>query len=43
MHTQVDIAIVGGGPIGLSLAAMLVARGIHPDKLVVVDGKSLEA
>jgi len=43
MHTQVDIAIVGGGPIGLSLAAFLVARGIHPDKLVVVDSKSLEA
>jgi len=43
MHTQVDIAIIGGGPIGLSLAAMLVARGINPDKLVVVDGKSLKS
>ena len=41
MKTSADIAIVGGGPVGLSLVAMLVANGVPPDKLVLIDGKSL--
>jgi len=41
MQTRVDIAIVGGGPVGLSLAAMLVARGIAADKIALIDAKPL--
>ena len=41
MHTRVDIAIVGGGPVGLSLAAMLVAQGIDPNKIALLDAKPL--
>jgi len=41
MHTSVDIVIVGGGPVGLSLAAMLVAQGIDSGKIAVIDAKPL--
>ncbi len=41
MHTRVDIAIVGGGPVGLSLATMLVAHGIDPGKIALLDAKPL--
>lgn len=41
MQVRVDIAIVGAGPVGLSLAAMLVARGIAPDKIALLDAKPL--
>ena len=41
MKTSADIAIVGGGPVGLSLVAMLVVNGVPPNKLVLIDGKSL--
>lgn len=41
MQTRVDIAIVGGGPVGLSLAAMLVSHGIAPDKIALLDAKPL--
>jgi 2-octaprenyl-6-methoxyphenol hydroxylase len=41
MPTRVDIAIVGGGPVGLSLAAMLVAQGIDPNKIALLDAKPL--
>ena len=35
------IAIVGGGPVGLSLAAMLAAQGIDPKKIALLDAKPL--
>lgn len=41
MQTRVDIAIVGGGPVGLSLAVMLIARGIAADKIALIDAKPL--
>jgi len=41
MQTSVDIAIVGGGPVGLSLVAMLVAQGIDSGKIAVIDAKPL--
>ncbi len=40
MNAAVDIAIVGGGPVGLSLAAMLVLRGVDPGKVALVDAKA---
>lgn len=42
MPTSAQVAIVGGGPIGLALAAMLVAHGVHPNKVVLIDGRSLD-
>jgi 2-octaprenyl-6-methoxyphenol hydroxylase len=42
MNAAVDIAIVGGGPVGLSLAAMLVLRGVDPGKVALVDAKASE-
>jgi 2-polyprenyl-6-methoxyphenol hydroxylase-like FAD-dependent oxidoreductase len=33
MQTQVDIAIAGGGPVGLAIAGMLIARGIDANKI----------
>ena len=41
MQTQVDIAIAGGGPVGLAIAGMLIARGIDAHKIAVIDAKSL--
>ena len=43
MRTEIDIAIVGGGPVGLSLATMLVAQGIDPGKLAIIDAKPTAA
>ncbi len=43
MEAQVDIAIVGGGPVGLALAAMLAARGIEPRRMALLDAKPVEA
>lgn len=42
MTERFDIAIVGGGPVGLALAAMLVARGMRGDQIAVIDGKPAE-
>lgn len=42
MTERFDIAIVGGGPVGLALAAMLVARGMRGEQIAVVDGKPAE-
>lgn len=39
MNRRVDIAIVGAGPVGLALAAMLAARGIAPQQIAVIDAK----
>ena len=40
---HVDIAIVGAGPVGLALAAMLVARGVSASGIVLIDAKTPEA
>lgn len=37
-----DIVIVGGGPVGLALAAMLAARGVNASRIAVVDAKPLD-
>ncbi len=37
-----DIAIVGGGPVGLALAGMLAARGISERRIALVDAKPVE-
>ena len=41
MQTQVDIAIAGGGPVGLAIAGMLISRGIDANKIALIDAKSL--
>jgi len=38
--SAVDIAIAGGGPVGLALACMLVKRGVAADRIALVDGKT---
>jgi len=43
MQTQVDIAIAGGGPVGLALASMLIARGTPAKNIALIDAKSLDA
>ncbi len=42
MTERFDIAIVGGGPVGLALAAMLVDRGMRGEHIAVIDGKPAE-
>ncbi len=39
---DVDIAICGAGPVGMALAALLVKRGVQPDRIALVDAKPLE-
>ncbi len=38
----VDIAICGAGPVGLTLAALLMQRGVSPDRLLLLDAKTTE-
>ncbi len=40
---SVDITIAGAGPVGLALAAMLVARGVSAERIAIIDGKTAEA
>lgn len=42
MGKQVDIAIVGGGPVGLALAAMLTARGVDARRIALLDAKPVD-
>ena len=42
MTERVDIAIVGGGPVGMALAAMLVARGMRGEDIAVIDAKAVD-
>ncbi len=42
MRSPVDIAIVGGGPVGLALASMLVARGVDARTLALLDAKPVD-
>ena len=39
---NVDIAVCGGGPVGLALTLLLVKRGLPPNRIAVVDAKSVE-
>ncbi|AMO97026.1 ubiquinone biosynthesis hydroxylase, UbiH/UbiF/VisC/COQ6 family protein [Collimonas fungivorans] len=39
---QVDIAICGAGPVGLSLAALLVKRGVDAGRIALIDAKTVE-
>ena len=41
--SSVDIAIAGGGPVGLALACMLVKRGVAADRIALIDGKTAVA
>ncbi|MBC7489431.1 MAG: FAD-dependent monooxygenase [Glaciimonas sp.] len=38
----VDIAICGAGPVGITLAALLVKRGIAPARIALIDGKTID-
>ena len=41
--SSADIAIAGGGPVGLALACMLVRRGIAADRIALIDGRTAAA
>lgn len=43
MHKQFDVAIVGAGPVGLALAAMLLRRGVNASGIALIDAKTAEA
>jgi 2-octaprenyl-6-methoxyphenol hydroxylase len=42
MATDFDIAICGGGPVGLALALLLVKRGFAASRIGVIDAKPVE-
>lgn len=42
MQTDFDIAICGAGPVGLTLATLLVKRGVAPERLALIDAKTIE-
>jgi 2-octaprenyl-6-methoxyphenol hydroxylase len=42
MLPDFDIAICGAGPVGLALSAMLVQRGMAPERVVLIDAKPVE-
>ena len=37
----IDVAIVGAGPVGMALAALLARRGMAPERLALIDARSL--
>jgi 2-octaprenyl-6-methoxyphenol hydroxylase len=37
-----DVAICGAGPAGMALAALLVRRGVAPQRIALIDAKTLE-
>jgi 2-octaprenyl-6-methoxyphenol hydroxylase len=41
-RTDADIAICGAGPVGLSMAALLVKRGVAADRIALIDAKTVE-
>lgn len=43
MTTDFDIAICGAGPVGLTLAALLVKRGVAPARIALIDGKTVDS
>jgi 2-octaprenyl-6-methoxyphenol hydroxylase len=40
--TDFDIAICGAGPVGMTLAALLVKRGVAPARLALIDAKTVQ-
>lgn len=40
MHKEFDITIVGAGPVGMSLAALLVQQGVKSERILIIDAKS---
>ena len=42
MASEFDIAICGAGPVGMTLALLLVKRGVPPERIVLIDAKTLE-
>lgn len=42
MSTDFDIVICGAGPVGLALAALLVKRGSTPERIALIDAKTLD-
>ena len=40
-QARFDIAIAGGGPVGLALAGMLLARGVDARRITIIDAKTL--
>ena len=42
MTTDFDIAICGAGPVGLTLASLLVRRGVTPARIALIDAKSAQ-
>lgn len=42
MTNDFDIVICGAGPVGMALGAMLVRRGMTPQKIALIDGKAIE-
>ncbi|WP_211467801.1 UbiH/UbiF/VisC/COQ6 family ubiquinone biosynthesis hydroxylase [Collimonas silvisoli] len=41
-QSEVDIAICGAGPVGLSLAALLIKRGVAAARIALIDAKTVE-
>lgn len=41
-QTDADIAICGAGPVGLSLAALLIKRGVAAERIALIDAKTVE-
>jgi 2-octaprenyl-6-methoxyphenol hydroxylase len=42
MNTDFDIAICGGGPVGLALALLLVKYGVRAERIALIDAKPVE-
>ncbi len=40
-ETDYDVAILGAGPVGMALAALLVQRGMAPQRVALLDSKAL--
>jgi 2-octaprenyl-6-methoxyphenol hydroxylase len=43
LHAPVEVAICGGGPVGMALAVMLVERGMDPARIALIDARPLAA